>query len=450
MFDLLPVVTAVFLVLAVIVVFYYRMIVVPNRVNTPGSSRKKDRNATLKEANRRLSSNPKDAEALLSLADLYFNDNDYDKAAKTYTLLSSMTSTNLGLDAYGINLRAGISLIKLGQNEEAYKLLLIAKAVQSDGFEVNFNIGYLEYQKKAFEKSVAVLRQASVIQPDHAPTQKYLGQALFKLKTFKEAVAYLRRAMDLEPNDKECLFFLAQTYFELGQGDNAVQIFTHLRPDPEVGPRAALFAGTIHFNARQFAQAIEDLEIGVRHVKAAPEVMLELKYRLATAYAQKQDMDASLRQYKDIRAINPNYRDVNKQIKRLSEFNANKGLQTYMLAPTSDFVALCRNLVGTFFPEALIKVIDVTIEKNDYADITAEISTTKWSDTIVFRYLRTHGQVGELYLRDMQLRLKEMHAGRGFCVTAGEFTPSAKQFVEARLIDLVEKDALLRAMNDLN
>jgi ethanolamine utilization cobalamin adenosyltransferase len=58
--------------------------------------------------------------------------------------------------------------------------------------------------------------------------------------------------------------------------------------------------------------------------------------------------------------------------------------------------------------------------------------------------------VGELYLRDMQLRLKEMHAGRGFCVTAGEFTPSAKQFVEARLIDLVEKDALLRAMNDLN
>jgi len=67
----------------------------------------------------------------------------------------------------------------------------------------------------------------------------------------------------------------------------------------------------------------------------------------------------------------------------------------------------------------------------------------------VFRYLRSNGQVGELFLRDMQVRLKEMHAGRGFCVTAGTFTPTAKQFVEARLIDLVEKEALLKAMNAL-
>jgi len=450
MFDPLPIVIGAFVVLAAIMAIYYVMIVVPNRVKKPGSGRKKGREATLKEANRRLSTNPKDSEALMSLADIYFNDNDYEKASKTYNLLSSMASSNLGLDAYVVNLRAGLCAIKLGQNDEAYKSLLIAKAVQMDGFEVNYNIGYLEYQKKAFEKAVSVLRQASTTQQDHAPTQKYLGQALYKLKTYKEALTYLRRAVDLEPNDKEGLFFLAQTYFELGQAENAVQIFSHLRPDPEVGPQAALFAGTIHYNARQFDLAIEDLEIGVRHVKVAPDVLLEMKYRLATAYTQKQDMDGALRQYKDIRNLNPNYRDVNDQIKRLSEFNANKNLQIYMLASTAEFVALCRNLIGSFFPNASIKVIDVTVEKNDYADITAEISTSKWDDTIVFRYLRSHGQVGELYLRDMQVRLKEMRAGRGFCVTAGAFTPTAKHFVEARLIDLVEKDALLTAMNALN
>jgi hypothetical protein len=42
-----------------------------------------------------------------------------------------------------------------------------------------------------------------------------------------------------------------------------------------------------------------------------------------------------------------------------------------------------------------------------------------------------------------------MHAGRGFCVSAGSFTPTAKQFVEARLIDLIEKDALLKALSSL-
>ncbi len=425
------------------------MIVLPNAKKKPGSVRVKDRAATLKEATKRLAVNSKDPDALLSLADIYFGDNDFEKASKTYSILSTMTTSNPNLDNYLINLRSGLCALKLGQPEEAYKSLLIAKAVRGEAFEVNYNLGVLEYQKKAYEKALSCLKAAVSVAPDHGGTLKYLGQTLYKLKASKEAVAVLRRAMDAEPNDKECLFHLAQAYFELGQAENAVQIFTHLRPDPEIGPQAALFAGTIHYNARQYDKAIEDLEIGVRHEKVAPEVILEMKYRLANAYTQAQNMEAALRQYKDIRNINPSYRDVADQIRRLSEFNSNKHLQVYMLAPTSEFVTLCRNLTTCFFPKAGIKVVDVTVEKNDYADITCEVSTSKWDDTIVFRFLRSGGQVGELYIRDMQVRLKEMHAGRGFCVTAGSFTPTAKQFVEARLIDLVEKDALLKALSAL-
>jgi tetratricopeptide (TPR) repeat protein len=415
-----------------------------------GKGKAKDRATILKEATRKLASNPKDPDALMALADIYFNDNDFDKASKTYGILSAMTTSNPDLDAYLINLRSGLCSLKLGQTEEAYKSLLIAKAVRGEAFEVNFNLGVIEYQRKAYEKAVSVLRAAAVVAIDHPGTMKYLGQSLYRLKAYKDAVAYLRKAMDAEPNDKECLFFLAQSYYELGQAENAVQIFTHLRPDPEVGPQAALFAGTIHYNARQYDKAIEDLEIGVRHQKVAPEVILEMKYRLANAYTQAQNVDGALRQYKDIRTINPNYRDVPEQIRRLSEFNSNKNLQVYMMAPTSEFVTLCRTLTSTFFPKATIKIVDVTVEKNDYADITADVSTSKWDDTIVFRFLRSNGQVGELFLRDMQVRLKEMHAGRGFCVTAGSFTPTAKQFVEARLIDLIEKEALLKAMNTLS
>jgi len=449
MLDTLPILLAVVALVVVLIAGWYFMVAAPNGKKKPGAGKVKDRATTLKEATRRLATNPKDPDALMALADVYFNDNDFDKASKTYGILSSMTTSMPDLDAYLINLRSGLCSLKLGQTEEAYKSLLIAKAVRGEGFEVNYNLGVIEYQKKAYEKAVAALRVAASIAPDHPGTMKHLGQSLYRLKAYKDAVTYLRKAMDQEPNDKECLFYLAQTYYELGQAENAVQIFTHLRPDPEVGPQAALFAGTIHYNARQYDKAIEDLEIGVRHQKVSPEVVLEMKYRLANAYTQSQNMEAALRQYKDIRNINPNYRDIADQIRRLSEFNSNKNLQVYMMAPTNEFVTLCRSLTGTFFPKAAIKVVDVTVEKNDYADITAEVSTSKWDDTIVFRFLRSGGQVGELFLRDMQVRLKEMHAGRGFCVTAGSFTPTAKQFVEARLIDLIEKDALLKAMNSL-
>jgi len=449
MLDTLPILMAVLALFVVLTLGWYFVVVAPNAQKKPGSGKTKDRATVLKEATRRLASNPKDPDALMALADIYFNDNDFDKASKTYGILSSMTTSSPDLDTYTINLRSGLCSLKLGQTEEAYKSLLIAKAVRGEAFEVNFNLGVIEYQKKAYEKAVGVLKAAVAMAPDHPGTMKYLGQSLYRLKSYKDAATYLRKAMDVEPNDKECLFYLAQTYYELGQAENAVQIFMHLRPDPEMGPQAALFAGTIHYNARQYDKAIEDLEIGVRHQKVTPEMVLEMKYRLANAYTQAQNMEAALRQFKDIRNINPNYRDVAEQIRRLSEFNTNKNLQVYMMAPTNEFVTLCRSLTGTFFPKAAIKIVDVTVEKNDYADITAEVSTSKWDDTIVFRFLRSGGQVGELFLRDMQVRLKEMHAGRGFCITSGSFTPTAKQFVEARLIDLIEKEALLKAMNTL-
>ena len=448
MSNSLPILLAVLGLVVVLVLGWYFMVVRPNS-KKKAAVKTRDRAAMLKDATRKLASNPKDAEALTVLADIYFNDNDFEKAGKTYGILAAMATSNPDLDAYLINLRSGLCALKLGQTEEAYKSLIVAKAVRGDAFEVNYNLGVLEYQKKAYEKAATALKAAVSVSPNHGGTLKYLGQTLFKLKVYKDAAIALRRAMDAEPNDKECLFFLAQAYYELGQAENAVQIFTHLRPDPEVGPQAALFAGTIHYNARQYDKAIEDLEIGIRHEKVSTEVALEMRYRLASAYTQAQNMEAALRQYKDIRNINPAYRDVNDQIRRLSEFNSNRHLQVYMMASTGEFVSLCRSLTYTFFPKAAIKVVDVTVEKNDYADITCEVSTSKWDDTIVFRYLRSAGQVGELFLRDMQVRLKEMHAGRGFCVTAGSFTPNAKQFVEARLIDLVEKDALLKAMSSL-
>ena len=47
-------------------------------------------------------------------------------------------------------------------------------------------------------------------------------------------------------------------------------------------------------------------------------------------------------------------------------------------------------------------------------------------------------------LRDFHARLKELRAGRGVCLAAGSFSKQAAAFVEARLIDLVEKEGLLK------
>ncbi|MEE8440122.1 MAG: restriction endonuclease, partial [Spirochaetia bacterium] len=124
----------------------------------------------------------------------------------------------------------------------------------------------------------------------------------------------------------------------------------------------------------------------------------------------------------------------------------NKNLQTYLMAPASEFVGLCRRIVTSYFAKSIVKITDINVNRTESADLLAEIRTPKWEDVTLFRFMRTTGQTGELVLRDLQSRMKELRAGRGFCLSAGAFSEGAEAFVEARFVDLVSKDSFLKIL----
>jgi restriction endonuclease Mrr len=104
----------------------------------------------------------------------------------------------------------------------------------------------------------------------------------------------------------------------------------------------------------------------------------------------------------------------------------------------------------TYFPKAKVKITNISVHKSEWADILAEIDTPKWSDLIMFRFIRTQGSIGELIVRDFHSHLKDVKAGKGVCITVGNFTEEAKRYTEARLIDLIEKDRLQAILNTLD
>jgi len=444
MIDILPYLVIGSLALLIILFFFIKVLKMSEKEKSGSKGgRRKDRNAIIKEANRKLSQNPKDPGALAALADIYYSDGETEKAYKTYGVLLNLVAMNPELDEYTINLRYGLCAMKMKNFDEAYKSLTIARTMKQDVFEINNNLGILEYRRKNYEKSAALLKQASSQRSDLPETSKYLGHSLFKLKKYKEASTMLRRALDLEPDDKESLFALAQSYYEQGQNDKALKIFSHLRPDPGMGPHAALMAGTINLQMQDFNKAVLDFEIGLKHQNLNADMALELRYRLANAYSHSQELGKALALYREIRTINPEYKDVSDLIKKYSELHSNKNLQTYLLAPTSEYVTLCRKIASNVFPKSRTKIVDIHVYKNEYADVLAEVSTAKWEDVILFRFVRTTGQIGELFLRDLHARIKDMRAGRGFCMSPGEYSEGARNFVEARLIDLVGKQKLM-------
>ena len=450
--GLLPVVIIIVVVLVFAIVLSLAFSAKRGEIAGGGKKRirAKDKAQILKEANRRLASNPKDLEALGALGSLAWDEQDWERACKAYETLTEAGAGNPDIDEFEANARYGIAALKLGRMEDAYRGLMVARTIKQDDFNVDYNLGVLEYQKKAYEKAVSLLTQAVSSQPENAVALRYLGNSYFKIKSYKEALIALRKAIDYEPEDKESLFAAAECYYELGNLDQALKIFTHLRADPVLGPSASLFAGTVHLNQRLFERAVADFEIGLRHQNAKLETVVELKYRLAAASLKMQDIGRAVTLLNDVQLVYPNFKDVPALLIKYRELNSNRNLQTFLLGTMSDFVTLCRKIALLFFPKAKVKITDISVQGNDWADILAEIETSKWSDVILFRFIRSQGTVGELSVRDFHARVKDLKAGKGYCITAGVFSEEAKRFVEARLIDLIEKQTLMQILNSID
>lgn len=439
------------IIIGVIAAIFLIFFIIKRKRGSSDSSQSGDRDKAtiIREANRRLAQDPKDANALLSLAELHYKDGNWDQALKNYSLLIDLVGANPELNEFEITLKNALCAMKLKQYEIAYKNLVIARTMKPDSFDVNYNLGYLEFLKKNYEKAAALLNKARQDNPEHPETLKYLGHSLFKTKRYKEASSMLRKTIELHPEDKESLFLTGQCYYEIGQHEQATKIFSHLRTDPAIGPMAALYSGTINLKNRKLDESIMDFEIGLRHENVKHETRLELKYRLSTAYIQKQDIAKAVNHLKDIQETAPGYKDVAAQLNKYKELNSNKNLQKYLMSTQSEFVSLCRRIVENYFPKSRTKILDISVNKNEFTDILADVNTSQWEDLILYRFIRTGGQTGELVLRDLYTRLKEVKAGRGFCLTSGAYTDGAKQFVEARLIDLIDKKELMKLLNSL-
>ena len=410
----------------------------------------KDIKAALKDAENRLSKNPHNIDALEFIGDYQFQQGDWKNAFKTYETLTELPVSGTQIDEAQVNMRAAICAVNLNLLDQAYKYIVVAHSLNPSNFEVTYNMGNIEFLRKNYEKAVMYLQQAYSINSEYAPTMRLLGHAYFKLKRFKEAMVYIRKSMELAPNDKESLFTLAECYFDAGQKEQSERIYSHLRPDPVWGAEACLRSGLINVDYHQDEKAVTDFEIGLKHRDIKPDIAIELHYQAGSAYLRMQKISEAIQHLQIVQQSIQGYKDTDSLVSKYKEMNANKNMQTYIMAPTAEFMALCRKIVLSYFPKAKVKITKTQLTSNDWADIVAEVDTPKWSDIVMFRFIRTQGAIGELVLRDFHSHLKDIKAGKGICLGIGIFSDEAKRFTETRLIDLMEKDRFVPILKALD
>lgn len=410
-----------------------------------GKEKQKSRQIIIREATKKLSADPHNVSGLKDLSDLYYKEQRWDKALPLLETLLNVLQAHSASDAAGVAVRLGVCAVKLNRPADALRALTQAKQYVPNDFEVNYYLGQTLLQNKEYEKAIPVLKKAIAVNPEVSDTYMYAGMALYGNHNFKESILYLKRALDTHPENKELLFDMADALYETGNTDRALKLFTHLRADPEFGARSCLASGTIHSNANRNEKAVQDFEIGLRHTTAPVDLQTNIRYRLAQVYLKTNDISHGLSLLKEIQNVAPTYKDVPVLITRYQELNQNKNLQIYLVSGNSDFVALCRKVALSYFRHSRVRIIDIVVQ-TEYAELLTEIETDKWEDTVVFRFYRTTGSTGELFVRDFHGRLRDAKAGRGICFTAGTYTDEARKYADGRPLDLIEKHALVKIL----
>lgn len=437
------------ILIAVVVIFAFLTVILAVATRKKGGKKQKGRSQIIRDANRKLSQDSHNPDGLIPLGELYFSERAWEKAYPLYETMVNIAPAHREIDPFKSALRMGICALRLDKLPEALKALSAANNMSKNDFDSNYYLGYVLYKFKEYEKAIPFFKKAQILNSEAPNLQNVLGLSLFYGKHYKEALPYLKRALDDNPENKELLFSMAIAMSEGGYADKAMKVFMHLRADPKFGAKASLEAGLFHAKTNQHDKAIQDFEIGLKHEEVPPELAVELRYRLATSCFATKAIPKGLQALQEITAINPNFKDVPQLLARYSELNQNKNLQVYLMATSSDFVALCRRMVMVFYKNAVAKIQDIEVNQ-EYVEVTLHLDFTRSEEIHIFRFYRTQGTVSDLHIRDLHAKVSDSKADKGLCFTAGMFSEEGRRFSEGRPIDLMDKAALIKLLKQVD
>ena len=410
---------------------------------------KKGKSAILKEAEKKLAHDPHNVSALEMIGDIYYSEKNWEKVWNVYKTLYDISSAHPEVDVVKATLRMGVAAFNLDKNDDAVSSLMLCIKKDPNNFDCNLYLGQALVKGNAFDKAVYCFKKCKAIQPENNEVNQLLGSTLYKSQKYRDCLPFLKRVLDENPGDKEVLFEMAVAMTECGMGDKALKVFMHLRPDPEFGPQACLEAGKMHERVKDYQNAVKDYEIALKIQTIPEQIMLQIKYRLANTCIAMNDISKALTYLRQIQAAKGTYKDVDTLIARYSELNQNKNLQTYLMSGTSDFVALCRKFISTYYKDAFVKVEDVQVA-SESVEIICDIETPKWEAKQIFRFYRTQNVIGDINVREFHGKLRDTKCDTGVCITMGNFSESAHKFIDGRPIDLIEKEELVKILKRIN
>ena len=180
--------------------------------------------------------NPKNYDAIVTLGNIYRNNEDYANAAKTYDdaimLISPAVQGHWRVFYYD-----GISHERLKQWDMAEKSFRKALELSPEEPSVLNYLGYSMIEKKInLPEAMEMVKKAVELRPNDGYIIDSLGWAYFQLGDFEEAVGHIERAVELLPADAIIAEHLGDAYWRVGRKLEAKFQWQHAKdnnPEPD-------------------------------------------------------------------------------------------------------------------------------------------------------------------------------------------------------------------------
>lgn len=369
----------------------------------------------------------------------------YLPAIKECLVLIDASAANPAISELDYTIRVAQAYFALKNYNEAKKYFIVAKKKDDIDFRINFGLANIEYENLNLERANMYLREALNANPNNAKALKLKGFVSYKMKLYRDALkAFLKFVEVSDSGDNEIYFYLGSSYFYLKRYSDARKILNKIN-DSRFENDILYFNASMYYKEEAYIKAIETYEKYISKGNISKDKVVDACYNLAQSYIKTYNTAKALHTLEKAAKINPGYKDIQKLIEKYSQLSSNSILEKYLIGSYNQFESICKIFVKYYIKhrstqKGNLKIEEIKKTPKGELEIHTEISSNKFVTLYVFVFFRTTNVVGELEIRGIYNKLREEKIDKGICVTPGNFSDSVHNFIESRMLEIVEKD----------
>lgn len=406
-----------------------------------------------------LKQRPSDHKTREKLVEVLFNTKMYLPAIKESMLLIDASVSDPDISELKYTNKIGEAYFMLNNFNDSKKYFMFAKKIDDLDYTTNFYLGKIEYENANYDKALSFLNIAVKVKPESLEAQKMKGLLSFQSGLYRETVNAMMKVIESNPEDTDAYYYLGYSYFKLNRSDEAKKVLNSIVNVDKYKFDVQFILANICRKDNAFVQAIEIFENMIKTSGSVDEKvkgtkMIEAYYNLSECYFNIHNISKSLYNLEEAAKINPNYKDIQQKIELYTQLARNTLLEKYLIGSVNEFTNICKMFVKYYVKKSSaiqgnVKFISAGLNSKGEMEIRAELSSNKFVIVYYFVFFRSNTTIGEFVIRNIYNMLKDEKIDKGVCVTAGNFSETAVNFIESRMLEIVEKQKLSDILKDI-